>query len=425
MKTIYTILFILFLIPNLEAQNPQKLASKADSYYKLNQYAKAIPLYKNALDSYGRPNNNWLSKLANCYKMTNQTEEAAFLYDSIVNHAKRFRYQIYKDYGEVLINQEKYDEAKEMFTLYLESKPEDEYIIQLKENLNHIKDIQPIYKNIRIEAFNYNSEEDDHGAVFYQEGLVFVSDRKRGMVLFKEETGTTGRDFLSLYKTDILRDSTNTNDSIQFNEPSILPRKINMLNKNTGTATFNKSQNVMVFAQNSHIPNKNNEYKMQLFMTTMEDGKWKTPKKLNFCSETSNYMHPALSPDGNTLIFVSDKSRGEGGTDLYISTYNGENWSKPENMGPIINTPAHEGFPFISEDGRLYFCSKGHVGYGGFDIFCSQMDDNIWQKPTNLGAPINSSYDDISFSYNLYHQLATFTSSRDGGDDDIYLFRIK
>ncbi|MCB0661279.1 MAG: OmpA family protein [Saprospiraceae bacterium] len=101
---------------------------------------------------------------------------------------------------------------------------------------------------------------------------------------------------------------------------------------------------------------------------------------------------------------------------------NGE-WAPGKNLGPEVNSPANEGFPFIDKNGNLYFCSKGHVGFGGFDIFVSKANtDGSWSQPVNLGKPINSAMDDISICLNKNGDSGLFTSSRSGGDDDIYLF---
>ena len=133
-------------------------------------------------------------------------------------------------------------------------------------------------------------------------------------------------------------------------------------------------------------------------------------------------MHPAVSPNGKLLFFVSDKAGGLGGTDIYVSRKQKNRWSRPENLGAKINTSGHEGFPFMHQNGKLYFCSKGHLGLGGFDVFVSQLDENgEWMEPTNLGSPINSPSDDISIFISQNEERGLFTSSREGGDDDIFL----
>ncbi|MEL7021252.1 MAG: OmpA family protein, partial [Bacteroidota bacterium] len=157
------------------------------------------------------------------------------------------------------------------------------------------------------------------------------------------------------------------------------------------------------------------------------DEKWREIEKLSFCSAEYNYMHPAVSPDGQYLFFVSNKPRGEGGTDIYWAKRQEDgSWGKAESVGAVVNTPSHEGFPFFTNNGELFFCSKGHVGYGGFDIFMTRLQaDNSWSIPVNLGQPINSSLDDISIYLNENQTRGIFTSSRNGGDDDIYLLEVK
>ena len=166
---------------------------------------------------------------------------------------------------------------------------------------------------------------------------------------------------------------------------------------------------------------------MQLFTASKGNaGRWKSVKQLAICRPNYNYMHPCISQDGQTLFFTTDSPSGEGGTDIYYSVKRKDGkWSKPRNMGPNINTTMNEGFPFLHADGKLYFCSKGHVGYGGYDIFMTEKDEaGQWKKAINIGKPFNSSHDDVSFYLQSDKSNGFFTSSREGGDDDIYIFKI-
>ena len=140
--------------------------------------------------------------------------------------------------------------------------------------------------------------------------------------------------------------------------------------------------------------------------------------------------HPSLSKDAKTLYFASDKPGGYGGLDLYECTREiGGPWSTPVNLGPKINTSGEEGFPFIADDGTLYFASDGHGGLGGLDIYSTTQVKtgnklSSWTDPENLGAPVNTSSDD--FGYIIYKDNKTgyLCSNRPGGmgDDDIYSF---
>ena len=135
--------------------------------------------------------------------------------------------------------------------------------------------------------------------------------------------------------------------------------------------------------------------------------------------------HPCLSPDDKTLYFAADIAGGMGGRDLYKSTYDRrkKTWSAPENLGPTINTAGDEMFPFIHEDGFLYFASNGHPGMGGLDIFKAKVTDTGFEEPENLQFPINSYADDFGLVWAEDKTEKGFvTSNRKGGrgGDDIY-----
>ncbi len=140
--------------------------------------------------------------------------------------------------------------------------------------------------------------------------------------------------------------------------------------------------------------------------------------------------HAALSADGNTLYFVSDREGGLGGRDIYrvVRLPNGE-WSKALNIGPPINTPFDEDGPFFHPDGvTLFFSSNGEGSMGGFDIFFTKMqDDGTWSVPLNMGYPLNSVDDDVFFVTNAKGTMGYFASAKeDGGSggEDIYTLEI-
>jgi peptidoglycan-associated lipoprotein len=134
-------------------------------------------------------------------------------------------------------------------------------------------------------------------------------------------------------------------------------------------------------------------------------------------------VHPQLSADGNTIYFVSDREGGEGRLDIWYSTFQGDSWSEPQNAGKRINTAFDDISPDISQDGNtLYFASNGRVGFGGFDLYKSSGGMGSWSDAENMGAPINSTYDDLAGVWSKDDSSAYFTSNRPGctGRDDIY-----
>ncbi|MFN0200636.1 MAG: OmpA family protein, partial [Bacteroidia bacterium] len=138
----------------------------------------------------------------------------------------------------------------------------------------------------------------------------------------------------------------------------------------------------------------------------------------------STDLQPNVSKDGMTLCFVSNRDGGKGGKDIWICKRTGTGWSAPVNAGSNINTAFNEVSPYLNEDGtKLFFSSEGHVGFGGYDLYVSTLNDNgEFGEPVNLGHPINSSYDDHASMFFNNDSLAYFTSDRPGGKgrDDLY-----
>jgi peptidoglycan-associated lipoprotein len=153
-------------------------------------------------------------------------------------------------------------------------------------------------------------------------------------------------------------------------------------------------------------------------------GRWGEPIKVELGPDSLVFAHPAISPNGNTLYFVSDMPGGQGGKDIWKTERMGEQWGIPVNLGLDINTPGDEVFPFLREDGTFYFSSDGHVGYGGLDIFKAVKEDEDRWKVSNMGRPVNSISDDFGISFHKGREAGYFSSSRDNarGVDNIYSF---
>lgn len=166
-----------------------------------------------------------------------------------------------------------------------------------------------------------------------------------------------------------------------------------------------------------------------LYISYRKNGGWSTPQNLGPAVNTSGYeTQPCLSIDGQTLYFVSDRSGGQGGLDIWRSTLVEGRWSKPVNLGPGINTAGDEKSPFISFDNQsLYFASNGLVGMGGLDLFvCRRTADTLWSQPQNLGYPINTSGDESSLIVSPDGRTAIFSSDQYGGAGglDLYCFDL-
>ncbi len=164
-----------------------------------------------------------------------------------------------------------------------------------------------------------------------------------------------------------------------------------------------------------------------IYMCIRRGDQWSKPRNLGASVNSGAWeAQPSFSIDGKTLYFVSDRKGGYGGSDIWKTTFENGAWSKPENLGPTINTSGNEGSPFIHyDDQTLYFSSDGHIGMGGTDLFMARKNnDGSWQKPVNLGYPINTNSNESNLIVDASAQKAYYSSDRKGGfgKQDIYSF---
>jgi len=155
-----------------------------------------------------------------------------------------------------------------------------------------------------------------------------------------------------------------------------------------------------------------------LFVAEIDDkGSWKDPRGLRSAGSNWSDINPTLSEDGNTLFFSSNRPGGYGGFDLYRSIWNENDWTEPENLGALINTPGEEITPF-AQNQELYFSSDWHKGLGGFDVFKVSRRGEIWTAPENMGVCVNSSYDELKFTVQEENK-ARFMSNKSGTKDQL------
>ena len=169
--------------------------------------------------------------------------------------------------------------------------------------------------------------------------------------------------------------------------------------------------------------------KCDIYIAKRQRNGWTRPRNIGAPINTRDLeRQPSLSPDGKTIYFTSDRPGTDGLEDLWISHLENDKWSKPINLGDVVNTDGMEWAPFIHPDGQtLYFVSNGHLGMGGLDIFKStRTNDTTWSKPQNLGYPINTVYDEQSLFVSVSGDLALISSDRAQDDNglDIYSFEL-
>jgi outer membrane protein OmpA-like peptidoglycan-associated protein/tetratricopeptide (TPR) repeat protein len=164
-----------------------------------------------------------------------------------------------------------------------------------------------------------------------------------------------------------------------------------------------------------------------LYRSVFDGRDWSEPEPLPEPINTPYWETSlSISPDGKRLYFASDRPGGQGNLDIYTSERlaNGT-WGPPVNLGPTINTAGFEDSPYIHPDSKtLYFSSDGHRGLGGYDVFRSEWSGQHWQKPVNMGYPINTPDDNFHFIMAENRTHAYYTSVQEGGEGKADLYRI-
>ena len=307
-----------------------------------------------------------------------------------------------------------YDEADSLIINYL-SKGKDENILALMRselrNINNLKKY-PDTSYYRVKNLSaINTEFAEYSPSFSKDKLFFVSNR-----LSEKIYKGTGTPFTDLFEVKT------RGANVDLNSLKKLDDNINNEKVNSGSITFSEDGMYMIFAKGNDgkSSGRNN---VDLYWSRFRRGGWTNPRLLNVNTSRSWDSTPYLSKDGKTLYFASNRSKGYGGTDIYKANVNRRGrWINIQNLGPEINTPGNELFPSVTEDGRLYFSSDNHEGFGGLDIFVATRKGGKITI-TNPGKPLNSRGDD--FGVNPYNPTrGFFTSNREGGkgDDDIYTF---
>ncbi len=276
---------------------------------------------------------------------------------------------------------------------------------------------QPTYN---LEKLNFcDPELDEFSPAYFEDGIVFCSDRKNNFWVTYTDTSEDSRQLYDLYFTKPIKEGKKWKS----------PEPLNGLNTlfQEGPACFYNGNNNVVYTRNLYTQKKfGNYYKsgntLGLFFAERINNGWTNIISFPYNSEEYNIMHPAITDDGKTLYFSSDMPEGFGGFDIYVSYYRHGKWTKPVNLGLNINSNKDEVFPFIHSSGRLFFSSKGWNSRGGFDIFYSQQVQGAWIKPQNMKEPFSSTADDFGLIIDKYLQSGYFSSSRNK-NDDIFAFK--
>ena len=413
-----TFLFMI-LIPVMSfGQSLQE--KKADLLYENMAYSKAVNIYESLYKKYPKKG-KYIQRLAYCYDKMLNYKKALLYYSSLIQIEER-KVGDYYEYAQLLRIDGNIDEAKKWLEKYIQLAPDDKRAINQYDKLNELLSLKNEVKKIEISEVSGNTRFIDMCPVYYKDRIVY-SSAKDSFSMVKNKFEWNNEPFLNLFVTK-------SNPKNDFKGSTNFSTKLNT-NVHEGPACFTSDFKTIYFTRNSSVNGKgkktaNGTNNLKIFISTFDGKNWSDPRDFQYNSNVYSVGHPALSPDNKTLYFVSDMPGGYGETDIYKSEMINGSWSKPVNLGPTINTKGKEMFPYVDKKGTLYFSSDGLPGMAGLDIFAAKEEENGKYLVTNLGAPLNSKYDDFGFIMDTDSLKGYFTSNRPGGagDDDIYSFSV-
>lgn len=407
---------IVVIVALLFACSSEKKATKA---FRLGKYQTTINIVKEQLEK--DPDNGPANYIvAESYRLSNRLKEAEPYY------ARAGGRDIDPDtvkfyYAQSLEMNGKYDAARKVWQEVAKTGESErlreraEGKIAALDYLAKLREKPSFYRVRNLEMINTPASE--YAPFHLNDELYFTSSRGNGKVY--EATGTP---FTNIYKV------ASRGAIVDIATLAPLPEGINSENINDGCVTFTPDGKTMVFAKGNSGKRRGSS-DVDLYMSRFRNGKWSEPLPLNINDPEAWDSSPAFAPDGRTLYFASNrKSRarnvaGYGGLDIYSAVMDSRGrFSRVRNLGPEINTPGNEMFPYVADDSKLYFASDGHPGFGGLDIFVVKRSGGK-TVVENLGEPVNSTGDDFGI-FLFRADRGFFTSNREGGkgDDDIYTF---
>lgn len=412
------------------AQTDKQNRDQADYFYRHYAFSEAIPFYASIDKKAFRDN----FRLGDCYRLTNNPAYAAKYYGKALAADDGSIPDIRLRYGQVLMTLGNYRDAEKWLAYYLKKTPADRRTRNLILSCRTAaarKAATP--RGFATFLTDLNTDRNEFAPTVWNNKLVFTTDST--YEVNKKDDNWTGNSFFNIYMASF--DSARQMYGGEITTPPRI-RKGNT-KYHDGPCTFAGEVNEMYFTRtrcNRLTKNAKQNKDSVALLTIMVASNYDTAERVfrkikpfEFNSKSYSVAHPAISPDGRTLIFASNKKGGAGGYDLYICRRqaNGK-WLPPENMGNLINTEGDELFPFLADGKTLYYSSDGQKDcLGGLDVYKSALSSNGWLQAENLGIPVNSSYDDISLAMHDDGSTSFFSSNRPAktGGDNVYFFQSK
>lgn len=419
---IFRYIHFLMLCLLLTGCGTENIIRKADNSYALGEYYAASVMYKKAYTKTDPKEKDKRAErafmAAECYHRINMNSKALAAY----RNAIRYGYPdsvIYKHVADLQLQNGEYKAATQNYTIYLDYMPTDTAAIN---GLQACKTAPQWKKNptryiVKKETL-FNSRRSEYSPVYSSDKydqFIFTSTRDKALGEDKSLiTGLKAPDLFIVTK----------DENGKWQKPEAIEGEVNS-EYEEGACAFTPDFSTMYFtrcAVDSEAPRP-----AQIYKSSRSNASWGAPTLCDIMKDSiTSLAHPAVSPDGRWLYFVSDMSGGIGGLDLWRVSIEGDGFSMPENLGTPINTQGDEMFPTFRPNGDLYFSSDGHQGMGGLDIYCATLDEESHWTVSNLLAPMNSASDDFGMTFEGERMRGYFSSNRGDarGWDHLYSFNL-
>ena len=433
MHRLVTIVCIVIVSVLLTGCGADQAVKKADKFYAIGEYYDAAAQYKKAYSatpSKEKEKRGKLSqKMAECYRRINNTNKAITAYKNVIRY-KQADSLTHLRLAQQLMKSGNYKEAGKQFQTAIDSlengqwemdSSELEDMLKLAKNGLEAAKMAPEWKKEgskytvkRMDLFN--SRRDDFSPALTGEDsnqLFFTSTRNQAQG--DEYSGITGSKPADIFWSQ-------KDDKGKWGKPQTIDSELNS-DYEEGACCFSPDGKTMYLTQCKTDP----QYPRYatIAVSSRSDAAWSKPRELNISKDTlSSFAHPAVSPDGEWLYFVSDMPGGLGGLDIWrCQLLSSGETGGVENLGAPINTAGDEMFPTFRPNGDLYFSSDGHPGLGGLDIFIAKPKTVGWTVE-HPGFPLNSQGDDFGMTFEGLLNQGYFSSSRgdNRGLDHIYSF---
>ena len=411
------ILFTIVMLSSLSLTAQNKATKKADKHFDRLEFINATEDYLKLVEN-GNADTYVYGQLAECYYNIYNTVEAERWYARALEGGSKSPEMVYK-YSQMLKANGKYSESNQWMDKFATMRPGDNRALAFRKNPDYLPKILEKGKKFNVQNMDINSASSDFGGTL-NDGKFYITSARNSA---RKNYGWNDQPFLDIYEYTL------SNDGSYIGE-TLLGDRINT-QYHEGLVSFSPDGKTMYLSRESYFDDlyvkdsvsRNKKGVLNLYKTTKLSDGWSDAEPLSLNSRRYSVKNPSVSSDGKTLYFASNMKGGYGEFDIYKADINDDgSIGEPMNLGQKVNTEGQEMFPHISDNNTLYFSSNGHLGLGGMDVFFTKEIDGKMAPIRNVGVPLNSNGDDFAFSMNETTGEGYVSSNREGGkgSDDVY-----